>query len=254
MRRKVLFRNLLPSTLESLIPIYRHTRRKIARLPGLRGPARFVLELKASALDSSARDRITVEQFFATKVDPYEFAREPERFDRACEMLQNGCQGEWFRRALEIGCAEGIFTERLSGRCQSILAVDLSTTALARARERCSNFANVAFEEWDLRKDPIVGQFNLIVAAGVLEYIRRPKTLKIVCDRIVTAVDPGGYLLIGNTVADGDIEDRWWAKSLLRGTWINKYLANDPRLQVVSIALDDFICPFEHVLFRRRHN
>ena len=247
-----MFRHSFSLALETVISISRHTSRQIVRIPGLRGPAQCVRELEASALDSSARDRTTFEQLFASKVDPYEFAREPERFDRACEMLDHICQGERFGRALEIGCAEGIFTERLSGRCQSILAVDLATTALARAREHCRNFTNIAFSEWDLRNDPIVGQFNLIVAVGVLEYIRRPKTLKIVCDRVVTALGPGGYLLIGNTVTG--IEGRWWARPLLRGTWINKYLARDPRLEVVSTALDEFICPFEHVLFRRSQN
>jgi 2-polyprenyl-3-methyl-5-hydroxy-6-metoxy-1,4-benzoquinol methylase len=220
-------------------------------MPGLRGPTRFALELKASVLDSSARDRAAVEKLFVSKVDPYEFAREPDRFARACELLDGVCGGERFGHALEIGCAEGIFTECLSDRCLSVLAVDLSTTALARSRERCRHFAHATFAEWDLRSDPIIGQFDLIAATGVLEYIRRPKTLKMVCERIVSALVPGGYLLVGNTVAEGGIEGRWWAKFLMRGTWINKYLARDPRLQVVSTVLDNFICPFEHVLFRR---
>jgi SAM-dependent methyltransferase len=247
-----MFRSLLSTKLENVTSISRQILRPIARIPGLRGPTRFALELKASVFDSSARDRTTVEKLFASRVDPYEFAREPERFDRACEMLDKVCPSEGFVRALEIGCAEGIFTERLSGRCQSILALDLSKTALARAHERCHRFTHVAFAEWDLRNDSIVGQFDLIVAVGVLEYIRRPTALTDACDRVVAALGPGGYLLSGNTIVDGDNESRWWAKRLLRGTWINKYLARDPRLQVVSTALDDFICPFEHVLFRRR--
>ena len=232
--------------------MYRRSCSRIAHLPGLRAPARFAFELGSCVLDSSARDRSTVERLFAATVDPYEFVREPERFSRACEMLDRVSRGERFIRVLEIGCAEGVFTEHLSGRCQSVLAVDLSTIALARAQQRCRNVPHAVFAEWDLRKDPILGQFDLIAAVGVLEYIRRPKTLKIACDRIVTALIPGGYLLIGNTVADGNVENRWWAKSLLRGTWINKYLARDPRLQVIETALDEFICPFEHVLFRRR--
>ena len=249
-----MLRYLMSSALGSVISVSRHARGQIASIPGLRSPARLAAELKATALDSSARDRAALEELFASKVDPYEFAREPERFDRACEMLDKVRHEERFARALEIGCAEGIFTECLSGRCESILALDLSPTALLRARQRCAHLNNITFSESDLRIDPLEAQFDLIVAVGVLEYIRRPTTLKVACDRLVSALTSGGYLLVGNTVADGGIESRWWAHLLLRGTWINKYLARDPRLQVLSTALDNFICPFEHVLFRRNRN
>jgi SAM-dependent methyltransferase len=132
-----------------------------------------------------------------------------------------------------------------------VLAVDISSIALRRAREYCGDRPNVDFLEWDLRQDPIAEHFDLIVAIGVLEYLTRPKTLRAACLRIVKALKPGGYLLVGNTVAVG-IENRWWASYLMRGTWINKYVAGHSELTVVDVSLDDCLWPFEHVLLQKQ--
>jgi predicted TPR repeat methyltransferase len=231
---------------------YRELRKKLEQVPSLRGPMQLVSEIRACALDSSDRVRVQVEELFKQKIDPYEFSREPERFDRACKMLDSVSNGSRFGRVLEIGCAEGLFTERLSKRCQSLLAVDISTTALERARQSCRRFNHVQFAEWDLRGGTLLGEFDLILAVGVLEYIRRPKTLKHASDRIVRSLRVGGYLLMGNTVADNNLEARWFSRYLMRGTWINRYAEGDPRLEVIATALDQCICPFEQILLRRR--
>jgi chemotaxis methyl-accepting protein methylase len=110
----------------------------------------------------------------------------------------------------------------------------------------------VQFAEWDLRSGTLLGEFDLILAVGVLEYIRRPKILKQATDRIIKSLRVGGYLLMGNTVADNNLEARWFGRYLMRGTWINRYAESDPRLEVIATALDQCICPFEHILLRRR--
>ena len=240
------------SFVEIMLAVYRRLRRQLERVPNLRGPMQLVSEIRACALDSSDRDHVQVEELFKRKIDPYGFSREPERFDRACEMLDGVSHGKRFGRALEIGCAEGLFTERLSERCRSLLAVDISTTALDRARQRCRRFDHVQFAEWDLRGGTLLDEFDLILAVGVLEYIRRPKILKQAIDRIISSLRVGGYLLMGNTVADNNLEARWFGRYLMRGTWINRYTEGDARLEVIATALDQCICPFQHTLLRRR--
>jgi hypothetical protein len=86
---------------------YRGLRKKLERIPSLRGPMPLVSEIRACALDSSDRDRMQVEELYKQKTDPYEFSREPERFDRACEMVDSVSHSNRFERVLEIGCAEG---------------------------------------------------------------------------------------------------------------------------------------------------
>ncbi len=144
-----------------------------------------------------------------------------------------------------------MFTEFLAPLCQSLLAVDLSSVALSRAKARCAHLPNVDFAEWDVRRDPLDGAFDLIVATGVLEYIQRPSTLKRVRQKLIDALKPGGYLLLGNTVTDQRIENRWIGKVLIRGTVINDYFACDHKLEKIASSLDQCICPFAHILLRK---
>jgi SAM-dependent methyltransferase len=123
---------------------------------------------------------------------------------------------------------------------------------LDRAKERCHDLPNVEFLVWDVRAESLPGQFDLIVATGVLEYIYRPSTLRDACERLTRALQPGGYLLLGNTVADYGIEQTWLGRKLIRGTHINRYMANDPRYETVAESIDQCLCPFAHTLLRRR--
>jgi chemotaxis methyl-accepting protein methylase len=145
-----------------------------------------------------------------------------------------------------------MFTELLASRCSTILAVDISEVALDRAKQRCRDLPKVEFMLWDARSESLPEQFDLIVATGVLEYIYRPSTLRGACERLSRALKPGGYLLLGNTVADNAIEGSWLGKRLLRGTIINKYVASDPRYETVAASLDQCLCPFAHTLLRKR--
>jgi predicted TPR repeat methyltransferase len=215
----------------------------------MEGPLQLASALKDFALDSTARDAAKVERLFASSPDPFHFANEPQRFERATQLLDS--VGRRFRRGLEIGCAEALFTSELAARCDELLAVDISPTALRRAEERCHELRNVRFALWDLRSDPVPGSFDLVVATGVLEYICRPATLRAVCDRLIDALEPNGCFLVGNTVAACEESGRWWARPLLRGTTINTALAGDPRLQAEGDSLDQCIRPFRHTLFRK---
>jgi 2-polyprenyl-3-methyl-5-hydroxy-6-metoxy-1,4-benzoquinol methylase len=212
------------------------------------------VEIKNSLLDSTQRDRAVVDRLYRASDDPYGFTRDREqfRFQRAMQMLSAVGNGRPFGRTLEVGCAEGMFTERLADCCESVLAVDLASIALERAKRRCRNRPNITFVQWNVRKDVVDGTFDLIVATGVLEYILRRRTLRGACDRLIRALRPGGYLLLGNTVTQNEMEHTWIGKRLIRGTLINDYVGSDPRLETVSASLDQCVCPFAHLLLRRR--
>ena len=82
------------------------------------------------------------EGIFAGDADPWGLASSPyeaAKFDRTIAALSA-------RRAafaLEVGCAGGVLTERLSAVCDHLLAIDVSPTALERARQRLSGRRNV---------------------------------------------------------------------------------------------------------------
>jgi len=236
--------------------LYRGLRRFLERVPPLRVATLYAAEVKNTLLDGTARGRAAVERLFGEKEDPFGFNRELEqfRFRRAMEMLGLAGGSDKFPRALEVGCAEGMFTEILAERCGELLAVDFSPTALERARKRCAGLGNVAFAAYDVRRDPLDGAFDLIVATGVLEYILRPSTLRDARERLTAGLRPGGYLLLGNTATATGVEQTWIGRRLVRGTLINEYFARDPRYEVVAESLDQCVCPFAHMLLRRRRN
>jgi O-antigen/teichoic acid export membrane protein len=242
------------STRKRMYSAYQSIRRILERNHAIRVAILYAVEVKNTLLDSSDRDRAAVERLFRGKEDPFGFDRSLEqfRFQRAMEILESaGVKGN-FPRALEIGCAEGTFTRSLAGHCDSLVAVDLSKVALDRAIRLCSDLPNVTFAEWDVRKDPIKGPFDLIVATGVLEYILRPSSLRDVRDRIAEGLRPGGYLLLGNTQTDNGVEKTWVGRKLIRGTLINDLFAADSRFEVVSSSLDQCVCVFAHTLLRKR--
>lgn len=227
----------------------------LEKVPPFRTAIGYLLEVKNCMVDSSERNRAAVEEDYE-QLDPYGFARDLEqfRFRRAIEFLHLARPVGLFPSALEVGCAEGMFTRMLSERCEALRAVDLSTVAIERAKQRCSDRSNIEFAEWDVRRDPIDGSFDLIVATGVLEYILSPSILRDACNRLTAALKPGGFLLVGNTVTENEMERTWIGRLLIRGTRINAYLARDHRLEKIAESLDQCVCPFEHTLLRKRRN
>lgn len=92
-----------------------------------------------------------LEKQFRARPDPWDFessAAGLERFQKTWELVPH----RHYRRILEIGCAEGHFTEHIVDRFPDaeVLAVDFIPLALERARVRCGSRPNVKFEGVDL--------------------------------------------------------------------------------------------------------
>lgn len=170
------------------------------------------------------------------KNDPWGYrvlSFEQERHRVAAAMLRAASANQPFSRILEIGCGEGVFTELLATNCNSLLAVDFSRVALDRARKHKDWGGSVAFQEWDLRRDPMPGHFDLIVAMDVLMYVRRPNALGGVIDKMIRGMRPGDLMLVGNPYEE-DVFRYWWGKFFMRGRWAIAALAARPELEVVS--------------------
>lgn len=132
--------------------------------------------------------------FYGTGEDPYHFGSNPyeqAKYRRLLDALGAGS----YARALEVGCAQGAFTEMLLPYCGDLVAVDLSETALARAMRRLEGQAGVRFERRTLPFDCPDGPFDLIVCADVLYYWPRA-TLAFGLRRLQERLAPGGELLL----------------------------------------------------------
>jgi cyclopropane fatty-acyl-phospholipid synthase-like methyltransferase len=132
------------------------------------------------------------ERLAAESADPWDYATsayEQDKYRRTLEALP-----ERPGRALELGCSVGVFTAMLAPRCESLLAVDFSPTALIHARARVERTPNVEIERRILPEQTPEGPFETIVCAEVL-YYWSPALVRYGLARMETALSPGGVLL-----------------------------------------------------------
>jgi 2-polyprenyl-3-methyl-5-hydroxy-6-metoxy-1,4-benzoquinol methylase len=216
---------------------YRRLRRLLARVGFLRSGYYLLLSIREAVMDSPARGQAELNHEFEPREDPWDYATVSYQGDRIRSELAalDSVRGTArFGKALEVGCAEGAFTEMLAPRCESLLAVDISSIALARARRRLRTEERVRFAEWDLRVDPIPDTYDLIVMIHALEYIRNPLYVRRARSKLVNSLLPGGYFLVGTMKVAEIYEDAWWGRYLLRsGKRINDLFSGHPALKVI---------------------
>jgi SAM-dependent methyltransferase len=110
------------------------------------------------------------ERLYTADADPWGFetsAYERAKYDATIAALPD----RPIASALEVGCSIGVLTERLARHADRLLAVDVSDTALARARERLKDARNVTVERRELPEDMPAGPFDLVVCSEVLYYL-----------------------------------------------------------------------------------
>ena len=136
---------------------------------------------------------------FGKREDPFAYATTPYEGARLVAMdeaLGPGPLGP----VLEVGCAEGHFTEKLIGRSSRVLAVDISAVALARARMRAPQavFIEADLMSWEPGAE---GPFDAVIVADVLYYLDRAGVraeFSALFLRIVSWLKPGGRLLLAH--------------------------------------------------------
>jgi predicted TPR repeat methyltransferase len=143
------------------------------------------------------------EGIFAQDADPWNLASSAYEADKHGATIA-ALGGRRYRNALEIGCAGGVLTRRLSAWCDSLLAIDISRSALAQARERCSDLDNVSFQECDYpRLTETVNGFDLIVLSEVA-YYWASDDLVAAADRLRATLQNGGDLTLVHWIGATD--------------------------------------------------
>jgi SAM-dependent methyltransferase len=140
-------------------------------------------------LDAGYFDRL-----YAASADPWDF--ETSEYERDKYLATVEALGERrFQNAFEIGCSIGVLTSLLAGRCERLLAVDVSEGALARARLRCHEKSNVTFARMFVPREFPTGTFDLIVVSEV-GYYWSPEDLRLSIDKIAEASRGGTVELV----------------------------------------------------------
>jgi len=227
-------------------------RRLLGKIPLLRSLYGFGLSFRQSlALGSGKSMGRYLDDLFQTP-DPWNYAEGGEtwqRFETALGLLKQAKQNELFECAFEIGCAEGIFTEKLAPLCTRLLSADICRSAVERAQNRRA-WTNVNFMVWDLRSSPIPENMQLILLMDVLELFFRRRDLRKAKDKLVNAMPRRGFLLLCNSRQIRSFENTLWSKWLIRGgKRISEFFARDPRLEVIASETSDLCVT---TLFRRK--
>lgn len=134
------------------------------------------------------------DRLYAEDPDPWGFATSDYERDKYAATLAALPAGRRYPRALECGCANGVFTERLAPRCDALLAVDAAERAVTAARERLASRPHVSLERRVLPAELPAGPFDLVVCSEVL-YYWDAATLRDALPRLRDALAPGGSLL-----------------------------------------------------------
>ena len=184
--------------------------------------------------------------------DPWNYtesAIQSERFHSALRLIDGARKGRLYEAALEVGCAEGVFTEMLVPRCKSLLSVEFVRVALARATERCAGLG-VTFSYWDLSTCPVPIHPDLLVIMDVLEYYSRPADVRSARDKLIEALEPGGHLLLGNSRQDLLFETAWWGKYMLRGgKRLAEFFCEHSALELIAMDTGTI---YVNAIFRKR--
>jgi SAM-dependent methyltransferase len=110
------------------------------------------------------------ESMFRATDDPWNLESSPYERDKYGHSIR-ALAGRSYELGFEIGCAKGVLTQLLAPHCHALLAIDVSETALAAARERCAAFDHVSFGRMAFPgQAPIGSAFDLIILSEVAYY------------------------------------------------------------------------------------
>lgn len=167
--------------------------------------------------------------------DPWNYVSvyEQVKYAQTLSLIPYGIE-----KALELACAEGIFTRKLAQKVARLTATDISQRAIDRAVERCRDQDNIELRVLDFVKNDLPPEQDLIVCSEVLYYMKDEEMLAAACRKMAAALKPNGYLLTAHAHIRRDEPDRTgfdWGNPFGVGT-IKRVFAEQ-----AGLALDETI-------------
>jgi len=138
-------------------------------MSSLRVLASFLRTIRADRALGAATDRdaMAFEQLYRQREDPWDLRASPFTQYRYLALLERLVAFTPCRSLLDVGCGEGLFTRYLTGVASTVVGIDLSPTAIARARQHVprADFRCVSLQEFAPGE-----RFDVVVAAEMLYY------------------------------------------------------------------------------------
>ena len=153
-----------------------------------------------------------------SKEDPYKVLTrdyETAKFGWVTECVKDKLHAE----ALELGCAEGVMTALLSPYCGKITGVDISSTAIRRAKEKrgSGNIEFIAANVVEFRPEKV---FDLIVAVDMAYYLGQEHSwthMEAELSRWASWLSPGGRLILLNGFNEVTHPKDWLGPHVMEG-------------------------------------
>ena len=143
---------------------------------------------------TTSKPREYFDELYARRDDPWSLrTRWYESRKRAITVAS--LPRERYASALEIGCSTGELTALLATRCDSLLAIDISSAAVVQASERTSALPQVRVELQDATVRFPHGRFDLVVLSEVGYYWDEP-TLRNVIAQITGHLTDDATVLV----------------------------------------------------------
>jgi cyclopropane fatty-acyl-phospholipid synthase-like methyltransferase len=132
------------------------------------------------------------EEKYRADIDPWRF-RTSEYEREKYQATLNALTRIKYPSALEVGCSIGVLTGLLSQRCEKLLALDASATAINAAKSIAAS--NVEFRVATLPDEFPEGPFDLIVLSEVLYYFSKDDLERVVKASMEKVTEHGDILL-----------------------------------------------------------
>lgn len=170
-------------------------------LTSARSDARLVALRLQSTPSAAAFDRLYTD---APRNDPWAATQPQYQYQRRkYEALIRLLPKQPYRRALDLGCGLGLFTEHLARCADQVVGIDISAVAIGCAADRTRALPNVQMRQGDILElgADLDGGFDLVVVADTIYYLPPPiqdPLLKRLAARISRLLTPDGVLLLVN--------------------------------------------------------
>ncbi len=142
--------------------------------------------------DTLGRDHF--EALYAARPDPWRLATSDYERDKQAATLAALPRAR-YARGFEVGCALGLLTAGLAGRCADLLAVEPVAEALEAARKRNAGQPHVRFAPLFVPGDWPEGRFDLIVLSEVIDYLGEQDVIAL-AGRVVGSLERGGDVVM----------------------------------------------------------
>lgn len=134
------------------------------------------------------------EKLYLRNLDPWNFETSEYEQKKYLATVNAIPDREYFS-GLEIGCSIGVLTEMLTSKCTALTAIDISETALEKARLRLEGSPEVNFMAGSVPADFPPGKYDLIVISEVGYYLSMIDLLKL-RDQVINALEENGVVVL----------------------------------------------------------